>query len=142
METSFVPAGFVVPTSLAGDGFHLEPLGPEHNERDHAAWMSSIDHIHSTPGLESSDWPESMSLAANLTDLERHARDFGDRYLFAMVVLSNNTKYERPFATLLTLEQLEERMCAKRMQWQINLHSIMDHGTVSQEVVVLAAERE
>jgi hypothetical protein len=68
------------------------------------------------------------------------ARDFGNRYLFAMVVLSNNTKYGRPFATLLTLEQLEERMRAKRMQWQINLHSNMDHGMVSQEVVVLAAE--
>ena len=52
MAESFVPAEFSVPMTLDGDGFRLEPLGPEHNERDHAAWMSSIDHIHATPGFE------------------------------------------------------------------------------------------
>jgi len=46
----FVPVGFAPPTSLATDQFHLEPLGPQHNQADHAAWMSSIEHIRSTPG--------------------------------------------------------------------------------------------
>ena len=42
--------------------FRLEPLGPEHNDRDYEAWMSSIDHIHATPGMEHRDWPTPMSL--------------------------------------------------------------------------------
>jgi hypothetical protein len=71
MTETFVPESFVVPTHLEGDGFRLEPLGPEHNERDHAAWMSSIEHIHATPGFGDSDWPAPMSLAENLLDLER-----------------------------------------------------------------------
>ena len=44
---------------------------------DHAAWMSSIDHIRSTPGFdeqEEPDWPVAMTLEANLEDLVRHAR--------------------------------------------------------------------
>ena len=44
---AFVPDDFVVPVTLEGPGFRLDPLGPEHNERDHAAWMSSIEHIRS-----------------------------------------------------------------------------------------------
>ncbi len=44
MATPFVPDSFVAPTGFEGEGFHLEPLGPVHNERDHEAWMSSIEH--------------------------------------------------------------------------------------------------
>jgi hypothetical protein len=40
----FVPVDFDAPTVLASNQFHLEPLGPEHNQADHAAWMSSIEH--------------------------------------------------------------------------------------------------
>jgi hypothetical protein len=36
----FVPVGFDPPTSLVTDQFRLEPLGPQHNQADHAAWMS------------------------------------------------------------------------------------------------------
>ncbi len=46
----FVPADFDPPTSLVTDQFRLEPLGPQHNRADHAAWTSSIEHIRSTPG--------------------------------------------------------------------------------------------
>ena len=46
----FVPADFDPPTSLRTDRFRLEPLGPQHNESDLAAWTSSIEHIRSTPG--------------------------------------------------------------------------------------------
>ena len=74
MTARFVPDPFVVPTHFQGDGFHLEPLGPQHNERDHEAWMSSLDHIRSTPGFEDWDWPTPMSLEQNLGDLEGHAR--------------------------------------------------------------------
>ena len=53
----FVPVGFDPPTSLATDQFRLEPLGPQHNQADHAAWMSSVEHIRSTPGYPDRRWP-------------------------------------------------------------------------------------
>jgi hypothetical protein len=90
MAASFVPDEFTVPIHFEGHGFRLEPLGPEHNERDHAAWMSSLDHIHSTPGFEESEWPQPMSLQANLADLERHARDFADRSGFTYSILDGD----------------------------------------------------
>jgi hypothetical protein len=84
----FVPDDFSAPLEFEGDGFRLEPLGPRHNTRDHEAWMSSIDHIKSTPGFEGSDWPAPMSLEANLADLERHARDFSSRGGFTYSMLA------------------------------------------------------
>ncbi len=87
MEETFVPAGFDVPQSFAGPGFQLEPLGPEHNVRDHEAWMSSIEHIRSTPGFRSWSWPEPMSLERNLDDLVRHARDFESRAGFTYSIV-------------------------------------------------------
>lgn len=90
MTALFVPAGFKVPTQFEGPGFRLEPLGPEHNERDHAAWMSSIDHIESTPGFEVSEWPAPMSLEENLSDLIGHARDFANREGFTYSILDGD----------------------------------------------------
>jgi hypothetical protein len=83
----FVRDGFEPPFGLVGDGFVLEPLGPEHNDRDHAAWMSSMQHIHATPGFEDGRWPREMTPAENLADLERHARDFAARDGFTYTVL-------------------------------------------------------
>lgn len=90
MSTPFVPHSFAVPTELEGDGFHLETFGPEHNERDHEAWMSSIDHIRATPGFEDWDWPTPMSLEQNLGDLEDHARDFRQRSGFTYSILDGD----------------------------------------------------
>jgi hypothetical protein len=75
---AFVPVGFEPPRSLVTDRFRLEPLGPQHNAADHAAWMSSIEHIRATPGFPDGTWPplNGMSLEANLADLRRHAADF------------------------------------------------------------------
>jgi hypothetical protein len=67
--------------------FVLEPLGPEHNERDHEAWSSSIDHIRSTQGFCGRDWPHTMSLEENLADLVGHRADFEARTAFAYTVL-------------------------------------------------------
>jgi hypothetical protein len=91
---SFVPDDFDPPRALALAQFQLVPLGAEHNESDHEAWMSSIAHIHATPGFESSDWPpvEGMSLDANRGDLERHARDFAERTGFTFTVLRPGTE--------------------------------------------------
>lgn len=86
---SFVPVGFDPPTSLVTDRFRLEPLGPQHNKADHAAWMSSIEHIRASPGYPDGDWPpcNGMSLEDNLTDLRRHADDFkrGDGFTFTVL---------------------------------------------------------
>jgi hypothetical protein len=83
-----VPADFTVPTRLVGDGFVLEPLGPQHNERDYAAWTSSMEHIQATPGLVGWGWPKPMPLEENLSDLEMHARHFAERYGFTYTVLA------------------------------------------------------
>jgi len=91
MTYTLVPEEFDVPIEFEGPGFRLEPLGPQHNERDHEAWMSSIDHIQSTPGfLPPYDWPVPMSLKANLADLEGHARDFEARSGFTYSILEGD----------------------------------------------------
>jgi hypothetical protein len=85
----FVPYDYDVPLGVIGRGFRLEPLGPQHNEADHRAWMSSIAHIHATPGFSTWRWPpaEGMSLDENLRDLQRHADDFRQRLGFTYTVL-------------------------------------------------------
>lgn len=82
----FVPEDFKVPITLAGPGFRLEPLGPEHNDRDYEAWTTSMEHIHSTPG-DWGKWPHPMALEENLGDLEMHAREFRDREAFTYSIL-------------------------------------------------------
>jgi hypothetical protein len=89
---SFVPDDFVVPRSLVTDAFRLEPLGPQHNAGDYQAWMSSIDYIRSTPGMQWRSWPRpEMTLAENLADLEGHASDFANRSGFTYTVLASDT---------------------------------------------------
>ena len=84
----FVPADFAVPGGLTAEEFRLEPLGPQHNAADYAAWTASIGHIQATPGWAEAGWPHEMSLAENLRDLERHAHDFAGRRGFTYTVLS------------------------------------------------------
>lgn len=92
MTSLFVPDNFHVPLGLKTDHFRLEPLGSQHNERDHQAWMSSIEHIRNTPGYPHgiSNWPSAMSLEKNLVDLERHAEDFAARKGFTYSVLDGD----------------------------------------------------
>ncbi len=90
-QAPFVPPGFVVPLALATERFRLEPLGPQHNEADYEAWSSSVEHIHMTPGWETSSWPDDRSLADNLRDLQRHADDFQNRAGFTYTVLDPAT---------------------------------------------------
>jgi hypothetical protein len=89
----FVPADFAVPVAHRVGRFHLEPLGPRHNAADHAAWSTSIGHIHATPGFEldewdGDEWPFEMTLEENLADLCRHAEEFARREAFAYTVLA------------------------------------------------------
>jgi len=50
-----------------------------------------MDHIHSTPGWETSSWPSHRSLADNLRDLKGHADDFENRTGFTYTVLDPAT---------------------------------------------------
>ena len=86
-EGAFVPSGFVAPQGLATDRFRLEPLEPQHNDSDYEAWSTSLEHIHLTPGWETSSWPDDRSPADNLRDLQRHADDFEKRVGFTYTVL-------------------------------------------------------
>lgn len=87
MPETFLPTRFEIPLTFVGPGFHLEPLGPVHNERDHEAWMTSIEHIRATPGMGGRDWPAPMTLAENLADLEMHAQEFAERTSFTYSIL-------------------------------------------------------
>jgi hypothetical protein len=83
----FVPSDFDVPRGLETSEFVLEPLGPEHNEQDYAAWTSSMEHIRATPGFADRSWPNEMTLDENRADLQRHADDFRSRSSFTYTVL-------------------------------------------------------
>lgn len=91
----FVPQDFDPPrsltvTSATGERMNLQPLGPQHNERDHRAWTSSIEHIRASPGFADGRWPLMMSLEDNARDLTRHAEDFAARRGFTYTVLDDD----------------------------------------------------
>ena len=90
MAEPFVPIDFTAPTMWSGPGFHLEVLGPVHNVRDHEAWMSSIDHIRSTPGMGAGAWPAPMTLAENMADMEMHTEEFVERSAFTYSILDGH----------------------------------------------------
>ncbi|MFD8570493.1 GNAT family N-acetyltransferase [Streptomyces sp. NPDC059639] len=88
-DHALVPDDFVVPADLITPQFRLEPLGPQHNAADHAAWTSSIEHIRATPDFRDREWPpaDGMTLEANLVDLQGHADDFAERRGFTYTVI-------------------------------------------------------
>jgi hypothetical protein len=90
MSDSFVPTDFEVPLTFDGPGFHLEPLDPVHNERDYQAWMSSIEHIKATRGMDWRSWPRPMTLQENMADMEMHAKEFTDREGFTYSILDGD----------------------------------------------------
>ena len=86
------PTPITPSAGLRAGRFVLEPLGPEHNNRDFAAWTSSVAQIRATPGFAPEDWggdrwPYEMGVAENLADLERHAAEFAAGEAFAYTVL-------------------------------------------------------
>jgi hypothetical protein len=89
-DPPFVPEDFEPPVRLDNAQFHLEPLAAEHNRSDHAAWTSSMEHIHATPGFESGNWPHEMTLDQNMTDVLGHQSDFEARRGFTYTVLDGD----------------------------------------------------
>lgn len=85
---AFVPDSFQVPTALTAGTLRLEPLGPQHNKADYAAWTSSVEHIRATPGFAGRNWPDpGMTLEQNLADMHMHADHFAARQGFTYTVL-------------------------------------------------------
>lgn len=88
-----VSPDFDVPSGRESDLFLLEPLGPEHNVSDLAAWSSSIEHIRRTPGFAGRDWPQRpLTLEENEADLVAHAADYKARIGFTYTVLDPLTR--------------------------------------------------
>ena len=85
-----VPDDFDPPAGLTTPQFRLEPLGPQHNEADYAAWTSSMQHIRDTPGFATGSWPRDMTIDQNRDDLLRHQRDFQARTGFTYTVLGDD----------------------------------------------------
>lgn len=125
----FVPPSFVPPAALTAPQFRLEPLGPEHNERDFAAWTGSMAHIHSTPGFEHSSWPHEMTEDENLDDLRRHRRDFDGRTGFTYSVLEPGTDdvigcvYIYPLETARLAAKVSSWVTERRAELDAPLHS-------------------
>ncbi|HEV2634079.1 MAG TPA: N-acetyltransferase [Actinocrinis sp.] len=88
-----VPADFAVPAGTSAGGLRrLELLGPQHNEADHAAWTSSVEHIRATAGWAGRDWPvAAMTPAENLADLVSHQDRSARRLDFAYTVIEEAT---------------------------------------------------
>ncbi|HTU84708.1 MAG TPA: hypothetical protein VMF57_03980 [Solirubrobacteraceae bacterium] len=112
-----------------GPGFRLEPLGPEHNEADHTAWTSSIDHIRATPGFPYGQWPPlaGLSLGENLDDLEHHADDFERRVGFTYTVLDDADRvigcvYMYPSRTDPRVAQVRSWVSANRAELDLIVH--------------------
>ena len=104
--------------------FVLEPLGPEHNDHDYAAWTSSMEHIAATPGFAGSSWPREMTPAGNRADLQRHADDFRDRTGFTYTVLDPESRDVIGCVYVYPLPDSDDG--AKTLSWVRESHAHLD----------------
>ncbi|MBN1138909.1 MAG: N-acetyltransferase [Anaerolineae bacterium] len=87
---SFYPETAPVPAALRTDDFLLQPLGASHVALDYEALMDSKEMLRT---WSQSDWPaDDFTLADNLADLERHAREHVERQAFTYTVLDPAAK--------------------------------------------------
>ncbi len=119
-----VPPDFDIPQGLETSEFVLEPLRPQHNEPDYAAWTSSLEHIAATPGFRNGSWPRPMTLDENRGDLERHADDFRNRRGFTYTVLDPS---DRDVIGCLYIYPPKEGDCDARVSsWVRKSHAHLD----------------
>lgn len=94
-SVSFVSADFAVPNRVEGNGFTLQPLGPDLVDVDFAAYMSSIEHLQTT-FTRSTSWPhKDVSAADAMRDMETEQARFARRESFAYAVLTPDGSRER-----------------------------------------------
>ena len=120
----FVPPDFEVPPGLETAEFVLEPLGPEHNEQDYAAWTSSMEHIAATPGYPDGSWPREMTPDENRADLQRHADDFRNRRGFTYTVLEPTSREVIGCVYIYPVEDSDDHACA--LSWVRASHAALD----------------
>lgn len=83
-----VAPDFDVPVTLETNVFILEPLTARHNEADHAAWTSSIEHIRKTPGFAGRQWSRrALTVQENAASIEQHADHRTQRVGFTYTVI-------------------------------------------------------
>lgn len=88
VQPTFLPADFVVPTQVEGEGFKVVPLGPELVKIDFDAYMSSIEHLQQT-FTRSTSWPRAdITDAEAMLDMETEQSRFLNRESFAYAVLT------------------------------------------------------
>jgi hypothetical protein len=68
------------------------------------------------------------------------AKALGPRYCFAFVVLNESNVFGKPFAVLLTLEEVEQRTKARRLQFQVNFRTDIEAEETSEEQVIVFGE--
>jgi hypothetical protein len=68
------------------------------------------------------------------------ARALGPRYCFAFVVLNETNIFGKPFAVLLTLEEVVQRTKARRVQYQVNFRTDIRPDETSEEQVIVFGE--
>ncbi len=70
------------------------------------------------------------------------AKALGSRYLFAFIVLNEKNSYEKPFAVLLPLDEVERRTSKKRVQYQVNFRSGINDADPPPESVIVFGSGE
>jgi hypothetical protein len=72
------------------------------------------------------------------------ARALGEQYLFAFIVLNDANEYGKPFAALLTIDEVERRTLARRVQYQVNFRSDLEPvgGPGNDWVVIFGAAED
>ncbi|MGA9161365.1 MAG: hypothetical protein WB297_10965 [Actinomycetota bacterium] len=100
-----------------------EPLGPITYESVEGLYPSlRLIEMKTTRKAVQNDALHGFFFGATEREYEM-ARTLGDHYLFAFIVLSSANEYGRPFAVLLTLDEVERRTQSRRIQYQVNFRS-------------------
>jgi hypothetical protein len=68
------------------------------------------------------------------------AKALGPRYCFAFVVLNETNTFGKPFAVLLSLEEVEQRTRTRRVQFQVNFKTDIQPDETSAEHVIVFGE--
>ena len=94
MDKKLVPDNFEVPVELELDGLRLRKLTVVDVEKDYEAVMSSLHHLQGTFG-PADEWPPpGLTREQNLSDLQRHQREFQERKSFTYTVRDwDETRY-------------------------------------------------